>query len=50
MRFRGKYLEALEAGERAAFVEWTSTEDSLGWEEAMRKLEKPTFYHKEAIH
>lgn len=34
------------AGEGAAFVEWTSSNGSIGWTEAMERLQKPTFYYK----
>jgi hypothetical protein len=34
------------AGDAAAFVEWSNTEGSINWEEAMEKLKKPDFYYR----
>jgi hypothetical protein len=34
------------AGEGAAFVEWSSSDGSINWKEAMRRLQTPTFYYK----
>lgn len=34
------------ATEGAAFVEWSSTSDSIDWDEALRRLKNPNFYHK----
>lgn len=31
-------------GEGAGFAEWSGPEQSLEWDEAMRRLERPTFY------
>ncbi len=33
------------AGEGSAFVEWTSSSTSIDWEEAIRKLQNPSFYY-----
>jgi hypothetical protein len=33
------------AGEGAAFVEWTSSDDLVDWPEAMERLKNPTFYY-----
>jgi hypothetical protein len=33
------------AGDGSAFVEWTSSSISTDWEEAMRRLQNPTFYY-----
>ena len=35
------------AGEGAAFVEWTSGEESIGWDEALKRLEKSSFHYKQ---
>jgi hypothetical protein len=29
-----------------AFAEWTTTSSTVDWDEAMRRLETPTFYYK----
>ena len=34
------------AGEGSAFVEWTSPNNTIDWPEAMKKLERPTYYYK----
>ena len=34
------------AGEGSAFVEWTSPNNTIDWPEALKKLEKPTYYYK----
>jgi hypothetical protein len=34
------------AGEGSAFVEWTSSSDSIDWKEALERLKNPTFYYK----
>jgi hypothetical protein len=34
------------AGEGAAFAEWQSPDSSLDWDEAMKRLESPTFYYR----
>jgi hypothetical protein len=34
------------AGEGSAFVEWTSPNNTIDWSEALKKLEKPTYYYK----
>ena len=34
------------AGEGSAFVEWTSSSDTIDWTVAMERLENPTFYYK----
>jgi hypothetical protein len=36
---------AVWAGDGAAFTEWTSDSRAINWDEAMRKLENPTFYY-----
>ena len=33
------------AGDGSAFVDWTSSSSSIDWEEAMRRLQNPTFYY-----
>jgi hypothetical protein len=33
------------AGEGSAFVDWTSARSSIDWEEAMTRLQNPTFYY-----
>jgi hypothetical protein len=33
------------AGEGSAFADWTSSSSSIDWEEAMRRLQKPSFYY-----
>jgi Domain of unknown function (DUF3291) len=33
------------AGDGSAFADWTSSSSSIDWEEAMRRLQKPTFYY-----
>jgi hypothetical protein len=33
------------AGDGSAFVDWTSSSISIDWEEAMRRLQNPTFYY-----
>ena len=33
------------AGEGSAFADWTSSSCSIDWEEAMRRLQNPTFYY-----
>jgi hypothetical protein len=33
------------AGDGSAFVEWTSSNSSIDWEEAIRRLQNPTFYY-----
>jgi hypothetical protein len=33
------------AGDGSAFVEWTSTNNSVDWIEAMERLRNPTFYY-----
>lgn len=33
------------AGEGSAFADWTSSSSSIDWEEAMRRLQNPTFYY-----
>ncbi len=35
------------AGDAAAFAAWTSNEDTLKWNEALKRLENPTFYYKQ---
>ena len=34
------------AGEGAAFVEWSSATDLIGWNEALQRLQNPTFYYR----
>jgi len=34
------------AGEGSAFVEWTSSSDTIDWRVAMERLKNPTFYYK----
>ena len=34
------------AGEGSAFVEWTSPNNMIDWAEALKKLERPTYYYK----
>jgi hypothetical protein len=34
------------AGKGAAFVEWKGGESSIDWDDAMKRLDKPTFYFK----
>lgn len=34
------------AGEGSAFVEWTSSSNSIDWAEALERLKNPTFYYK----
>jgi hypothetical protein len=34
------------AGRGAAFVEWNSSDDRIDWDEALRRLQNPTFYYK----
>ena len=34
------------AGEGAAFVEWRSTDASINWDQAKKRLKNPTFYYK----
>jgi hypothetical protein len=34
------------AGEDSAFVEWTSSTDSIDWTEALERLKNPSFYYK----
>jgi hypothetical protein len=29
-----------------AFAEWTTSSSTVDWDEAMRRLETPTFYYK----
>jgi hypothetical protein len=33
------------AGDGSAFADWISSSSSIDWEEAMRRLQKPTFYY-----
>jgi len=33
------------AGEGSAFVDWTSSSNSIDWKEAMTRLQNPTFYY-----
>ncbi len=33
------------AGDGSEFVDWTSSSSSINWEEAMRRLQNPTFYY-----
>lgn len=33
------------AGKGAAFVEWNSTDGSINWSEALKRLQTPTFYY-----
>ena len=33
------------AGDGSAFADWTSSSSSIDWEEAMRRLQSPTFYY-----
>jgi Domain of unknown function (DUF3291) len=33
------------AGEGSAFADWISSSRSIDWEEAMRRLQNPTFYY-----
>ena len=33
------------AGDGSAFADWTSSSSSINWEEAMRRLQNPTFYY-----
>ena len=33
------------AGDGSAFADWTSPSSSIDWEEAMRRLQNPTFYY-----
>jgi hypothetical protein len=33
------------AGDGSAFADWISSSSSIEWEEAMRRLQKPTFYY-----
>jgi hypothetical protein len=33
------------AGDGSAFADWTSSSSSIDWEEAMRRLQNPTFYY-----
>ena len=33
------------AGDGSAFVDWTSSSTSIDWEEAMGRLQNPTFYY-----
>jgi hypothetical protein len=33
------------AGDGSAFANWTSSSSSIDWEEAMRRLQNPTFYY-----
>jgi heme-degrading monooxygenase HmoA len=35
------------AGEGAAFVEWSSSDDIVDWTEAIERLKRPTFYYNE---
>ena len=35
------------AGEGSAFVEWTSSSNSIDWTEALERLKNPTFYYKD---
>jgi uncharacterized protein DUF3291 len=44
------HLTAMEkfdewAGDGSAFADWTSSSTSIDWEEAMRRLQNPTFYY-----
>lgn len=34
------------AGEGSAFVEWTDSNDSIDWAEAMERLRNPSFYYR----
>ena len=34
------------AGEGSAFVEWTNHNYTINWPEAIKKLERPTYYYK----
>jgi hypothetical protein len=34
------------AGEGSAFVEWSSTKNTIDWSEAFEKLQNPTYYYK----
>jgi hypothetical protein len=33
------------AGDGSAFADWTSSSSSIDWEEAMRRLQNPTFFY-----
>ena len=33
------------AGDGSAFADWTSSSSLIDWEEAMRRLQKPSFYY-----
>jgi len=33
------------AGDGSAFADWTSSSSLIDWEEAMRRLQNPTFYY-----
>jgi hypothetical protein len=34
------------AGDGSAFADWTSSSNSIDWEEAMRRLQNPTFHYR----
>jgi Domain of unknown function (DUF3291) len=34
------------AGQGAAFAEWKNNDGSINWDDAMERLEKPTFYFR----
>jgi hypothetical protein len=34
------------AGHGSAFADWTSSSNSIDWEEAMRRLQNPTFHYR----
>ena len=35
------------AGKGSAFVEWTSKSDKIDWNEALQRLQNPTFYYRQ---
>jgi hypothetical protein len=34
------------AGDGSSFADWTSSSNSIDWEEAMRRLQNPTFHYR----
>jgi hypothetical protein len=36
------------AGEGSAFADWTNSSSSIDWEEAMGRLQNPTFYYNKS--
>jgi hypothetical protein len=32
-------------GDYSAFADWTNSSSSIDWEEAIRRLQNPTFYY-----